>query len=76
MAARLTCRFVKGIVDIEEALMSPTQDLETSKPSKREGNGNSDQTVPTHAKPSRRTTSLLNLFMSNSQGTSPISWSL
>ncbi|RZB39838.1 FCH domain only protein 2 [Asbolus verrucosus] len=57
-----------GIVDIEEALMSPTQDSESSKPAKREGNGNSDQTVPTHAKTSRRTTSLLNLFMSNSQG--------
>ncbi|XP_044256847.1 F-BAR domain only protein 2 isoform X1 [Tribolium madens] len=57
-----------GIVDIEEALMSPTQDSESSKPSKREGNGNSDQSVPTHAKTSRRTTSLLNLFMSNSQG--------
>ena len=65
----ITCGFVEGIVDIEEALMSPTQDSESSKPAKREGNGNSDQTVPTHAKTSRRTTSLLNLFMSNSQGT-------
>lgn len=60
-----------GVVDIDETLLSPTLDpAESSKSSKREGNGNSEQTMPTtHAKTSRRTTSLLNLFMSNSQGT-------
>ncbi|XP_048519724.1 F-BAR domain only protein 2 isoform X2 [Dendroctonus ponderosae] len=59
-----------GILDLEEPVLSPTQETEPSaKSSKREGNGPSNQTVPTHAnKPSRRTTSLLNLFMSNSQG--------
>lgn len=56
-------------LDMEEPLTSPTLDVETKRSTKREGNGNSEQTVPTHAKPSRRTTSLLNLFMSNSQGT-------
>lgn len=57
-----------GLMDLEDPLMSPTQESEV-KPTKREGNGHSEQTVPTHAKTSRRTTSLLNLFMSNSQGT-------
>ncbi|XP_018569463.1 F-BAR domain only protein 2 isoform X1 [Anoplophora glabripennis] len=57
-----------GALDLEDPLTSPTQELEP-KPAKREGNGHSEQTVPTHAKTSRRTTSLLNLFMSNSQGT-------
>lgn len=59
-----------GILDLEEPVMSPTQETDpnSTKSSKREGNGPSDQTVPTHAKTSRRTTSLLNLFMSNSQG--------
>ncbi|KAJ8950393.1 hypothetical protein NQ314_007933, partial [Rhamnusium bicolor] len=56
-----------GVLDLEDPLTSPTQELEL-KPTKREGNGHSEQTVPTHAKTSRRTTSLLNLFMSNSQG--------
>lgn len=57
---------------MEEALTSPVLESENSKPSKREGNPQGDMTVsqamPTHAKPSRRTTSLLNLFISNSQG--------
>ncbi|XP_030753503.1 F-BAR domain only protein 1 isoform X2 [Sitophilus oryzae] len=59
-----------GIMDIDEPVISPNQESEptSAKSSKREGNGHSDQTVPTHAKTSRRTTSLLNLFMSNSQG--------
>ncbi|XP_076261295.1 F-BAR domain only protein 2 isoform X4 [Rhynchophorus ferrugineus] len=59
-----------GILDIDEPILSPNQENEptNTKSSKREGNGPSDQTVPTHAKTSRRTTSLLNLFMSNSQG--------
>nr|XP_023027970.1 F-BAR domain only protein 2-like [Leptinotarsa decemlineata] len=56
-----------GVLDLEDPLTSPTMDVE-SKPAKREGNGHSEQTEPTHAKTSRRTTSLLNLFMSNSQG--------
>lgn len=60
-----------GILDLEDPILSPNHEVETAtKPSKREGNGSSNQAVPTHAnKPSRRTTSLLNLFMSNSQGT-------
>lgn len=57
---------------MEEALTSPVLDSEILKPSKREGNHQGDVTIsqamPTHAKPSRRTTSLLNLFISNSQG--------
>lgn len=59
---------------MEESLASPVQESEPSKPSKREGNQYADadipaeQAMPTHAKTSRRTTSLLNLFMSNSQG--------
>ncbi|XP_049823327.1 F-BAR domain only protein 2 isoform X2 [Aethina tumida] len=60
-----------GVLELEDALLSPTLDSSERsevKPAKREGNGNSEQTVPTHAKTSRRTTSLLNLFMSNSQG--------
>nr|CAH7750584.1 unnamed protein product [Callosobruchus chinensis] len=56
-----------GLLEVEEPVTSPTQESD-SKPTKREGNGHTDQSVPTHAKPSRRTTSLLNLFMSNSQG--------
>ncbi|KAJ8918717.1 hypothetical protein NQ315_015037 [Exocentrus adspersus] len=56
-----------GVLDLEDPLTSPIQEVEP-KPAKREGNGHSEQTVPTHAKTSRRTTSLLNLFMSNSQG--------
>ncbi|XP_060516342.1 F-BAR domain only protein 1 isoform X2 [Cylas formicarius] len=59
-----------GVLDVEEPVMSPSQETElsTGAKTKREGNSSSEQTVPTHAKPSRRTTSLLNLFMSNSQG--------
>ncbi|CAH0562722.1 unnamed protein product [Brassicogethes aeneus] len=63
-----------GVLELEDALLSPTLETaaerggEAAKPTKREGNSNSEQTVPTHAKSSRRTTSLLNLFMSNSQG--------
>ncbi|KAF5272837.1 hypothetical protein FQR65_LT00433 [Abscondita terminalis] len=61
-----------GLVDMEEALTSPVQESEPTKPSKREGNQNAGipvtQAMPTHPKTSRRTTSLLNLFMSNSQG--------
>lgn len=58
---------------MEDTLVSPVQESEpSSKPSKREGNQHADistnQAMPTHAKTSRRTTSLLNLFMSNSQG--------
>lgn len=61
---------ILGILDLEEPILSPNQEADlNTKSSKREGNGPSNQTVPTHAnKPSRRTTSLLNLFMSNSQG--------
>ncbi|XP_050314762.1 F-BAR domain only protein 2 [Anthonomus grandis grandis] len=62
-----------GILDLEEPIASPklTEPGDTSsRSSKREGNSPSNSTVPTQAnKPSRRTTSLLNLFMSNSQGT-------
>ncbi|KAL1492767.1 hypothetical protein ABEB36_010967 [Hypothenemus hampei] len=60
-----------GILDLEDPILSPTQETDPNvKSSKREGNGpTTNQTVPTHAnKPNRRTTSLLNLFMSNSQG--------
>ncbi|XP_066157932.1 F-BAR domain only protein 2 isoform X2 [Euwallacea fornicatus] len=59
-----------GILDLEDPVISPSHDADSNaKPSKREGNGPTNQAVPTHAnKPSRRTTSLLNLFMSNSQG--------
>ncbi|KAF5294824.1 hypothetical protein FQA39_LY00308 [Lamprigera yunnana] len=61
-----------GLVDMEEVLTSPVQETEPTKPSKREGNQNAGipvtQAMPTHPKTSRRTTSLLNLFMSNSQG--------
>ncbi|XP_018330502.1 F-BAR domain only protein 2 isoform X2 [Agrilus planipennis] len=65
-----------GLVDMVEPVSSPTQEgstNETTKPSKREGNQHESgilmaQAMPTHAKTSRRTTSLLNLFMSNSQG--------
>ncbi|CAH1153512.1 unnamed protein product [Phaedon cochleariae] len=56
-----------GTLDLDDPLTSPTTEVD-SKPTKREGNGHPEQTVPTHAKTSRRTTSLLNLFMSNSQG--------
>ncbi|XP_022915576.1 F-BAR domain only protein 2 isoform X2 [Onthophagus taurus] len=60
-----------GLVDVEEPMTSPVQDPDTAKPIKKEGNGpdmSGSQSMPTHTKPSRRTTSLLNLFMSNSQG--------
>ncbi|XP_031336052.1 F-BAR domain only protein 2 isoform X2 [Photinus pyralis] len=61
-----------GLVDVEEPLTSPVQETEPNKPCKREGNQNAGipvtQAMPTHPKTSRRTTSLLNLFMSNSQG--------
>lgn len=70
---RCCCNAFPGVLELEDALLSPTLDSSERsevKPAKREGNGNSEQTVPTHAKTSRRTTSLLNLFMSNSQGTS------
>lgn len=67
------CLFFLGLIDLEDALTSPVLDSEILKPSKREGNQQGDMTIsqamPTHAKPSRRTTSLLNLFISNSQGT-------
>lgn len=57
---------------MEDTLTSPILDSDIMKPSKREGNQQGDMTItqamPTHAKPSRRTTSLLNLFISNSQG--------
>ncbi|XP_072402086.1 F-BAR domain only protein 2 isoform X1 [Diabrotica undecimpunctata] len=56
-----------GTLDLEDPLTSPTTTEAESKTTKREGNGQSES-VPTHAKTSRRTTSLLNLFMSNSQG--------
>lgn len=55
-----------GLQDLDEPLVSPTQDTDSTKSGKREGNGN-EQNVTSNAK-SRRTTSLLNLFMSNSQG--------
>ncbi|KAK9723185.1 Fes/CIP4, and EFC/F-BAR homology domain [Popillia japonica] len=60
-----------GLVEVDETLTSPVQEIETTKPIKREGNGSDitgSQSMPTHTKQSRRTTSLLNLFMSNSQG--------
>ncbi|XP_017780237.1 PREDICTED: F-BAR domain only protein 2 [Nicrophorus vespilloides] len=60
------------LLDIKEPVISsPAQDTEPAKPTKREGNETNisgSQAMPTHAKSSRRTTSLLNLFMSNSQG--------
>lgn len=71
-----TVHHIAGLLNLEETIMpvtSPTQEIENNKPrTKREGNGNNDQGVPSNVKPSRRTTSLLNLFMSNSQGTSQV----
>ncbi|XP_057659052.1 F-BAR domain only protein 2 isoform X2 [Diorhabda carinulata] len=57
-----------GALELEDPLTSPTVTEAEAKPTKREGNGQNEQLVQTHAKTSRRTTSLLNLFMSNSQG--------
>ncbi|CAG9855097.1 unnamed protein product [Phyllotreta striolata] len=57
-----------GVLNLDDPLTSPTLTEAEPKPTKKEGNGQNEQSVPTHAKTSRRTTSLLNLFMSNSQG--------
>lgn len=61
-----------GLLNLEESILpvtSPTQEVDNTKTrTKREGNGNNEQGVPSNVKTSRRTTSLLNLFMSNSQG--------
>lgn len=67
----MVCFIVLGMLSLEESLASPVQESEPQKPTKREGNDGdlpTNQAMPTHAKTSRRTTSLLNLFMSNSQG--------
>lgn len=67
---------ISGLLNLEESILpvtSPTQEVDNTKTrTKREGNGNNEQGVPSNVKTSRRTTSLLNLFMSNSQGTSQV----